>query len=326
MKIYIITEGTSQTGYGHLARCLAINDAFHDRGLNPQLIVHCDDQALQFIENVDLQVFNWIDQVDQLIGLIQFADVVLIDSYLAELPIYNRIYSTVKSVAYLDDTIRLAYPPGKIINGTPGAENLPYLKDRSHDHYLGLYYTPLRKGFWDIPERTRTDSIRNLLVTMGATDVQGITFDLLESLVSSISGIQFHVVLGQEDYYGAKRQKFRNESKISFYHSLDASEMCELMQKCEVAISAAGQTSYELARVGTKMILIKVADNQRFNLAGWLSLGYIDKYLNSTDISGIVEMFKEFLDSGFKTSPKISGNGARNIVAAIMEDKVEPST
>ena len=326
MNVFIITEGSAQTGYGHLTRCLSIYQGFEEHDITPTLVANCDGNGKNVLGNMLLQAFDWIENPDKLIEMISGADIAIIDSYLADLPIYESIHKSVKKTVYFDDTLRLDYPPGTIINGAVNAEFLPYATDDRHSYLLGLDYTPMRKAFWDIPERNRTGSILNVLVTMGATDVQGITFDLLESLVASISGIQFHVVLGQEDYCGAKRQKYRNESKISFYHSLDASEMCELMQKCEVAISAAGQTSYELARVGTKMILINVADNQRFNLAGWLSLGYIDKFVSSDDVTEMVNILQEYLDSGFKTSPKISGDGARDIVAAIMEDKVEAST
>jgi len=49
----------------------------------------------------------------------------------------------------------------------------------------------------------------------------------------------------------------------------DAQQMNSLMIDADIAISAAGQTLYELASLGVPTIAIAVADNQDLNVRGW---------------------------------------------------------
>lgn len=50
--------------------------------------------------------------------------------------------------------------------------------------------------------------------------------------------------------------------------------MLSLMLKCDIAVTAAGQTTYELARIGLPTIAIGVVENQKFNIDGWLEIGF----------------------------------------------------
>lgn len=317
MKVCIVTEGTAKTGYGHLTRCLAIYQGFEEKNIAPTFIANCDEDGKQVLENIQIENFDWIGETSQLLRMIHGSDIIIIDSYLAELALYEKISKVSKKCVYLDDTLRLQYPPGVIINGAVGAEDLDYQKYYHHQLLLGLEYASLRKVFWDIPGRKRTGSIANVLVAIGATDTLGITFKLLEELCKISPSMVFHVILGYEDYYCEKKKSYYPEPNILFYHLLNAAEMCELMQKCHIAISAAGQTTYELARVGTKMILIKVAENQKHNLSGWMNLGYIDKYLMSTETLKITKILKDFMSENRPAPPRISGNGVRNIIQAL---------
>ena len=48
------------------------------------------------------------------------------------------------------------------------------------------------------------------------------------------------------------------------------------MLESDIAISAAGQTTYELARISLPTIMIKVAKNQDLNIKGWLNHGFCE--------------------------------------------------
>ncbi len=138
MKAAIISEGLQGTGYGHLTRCLSIYQAFEEKNITPLFIANCDEEGKQFIPNVNFRQLNWIENTDEreLIEQVKDFVIVVIDSYLAPLEIYKKIYKTVNKVVYIDDYLRLDYPPGAIVNGTIGAENLPYKKDKDHQYLL----------------------------------------------------------------------------------------------------------------------------------------------------------------------------------------------
>ena len=274
MKVAIITEGLQGTGYGHLTRCLSIYQAFEEKGIIPLYIANCDENGKKFIPDVNLLQLNWLENTTELIYKIKGFDIAVIDSYLATLEIYEQIYNSVKKVVYIDDYIRLDYPPGIIVNGTIGAENLPYKKDELHKYLLGIDYIPLRKDFWDfeIP-KIENKHIKNVLITFGGQDFRNLTSKILSHLFNEFPRLNYHVVVSE---------KFIPElesDNINYYHSLSAKEMLNLMLKSEIAITAAGQTTYELARVGLRTIAIGIVENQKYNIRGWTHSGFIQNEL-----------------------------------------------
>ena len=77
-------------------------------------------------------------------------DIIVIDSYLAGKGLYTEIRQRVKVAAYLDDFNRLEYPEGIIINGTVGAELIPYKRNFGQHYLLGKDFVILREAFKDL--------------------------------------------------------------------------------------------------------------------------------------------------------------------------------
>ena len=319
MKVAIITEGFQGTGYGHLTRGLSICQAFEEKGISPLYIANCDETSKKFIPNVNLIQLNWLENEETLISKIKNYDIAIIDSYLAPLETYNKIFKSVKKTVYLDDFIRLDYLPGIIVNGTIGAENLPYPKSEKHKLFLGIDFVPLRKEFWDveIPERLNNNK-KNVLITFGAQDFRNLTAKMLAFLFNEFPSMNYHVVVSE---------KFVPElenANIHYYHSLNAEEMLDLMLKCDLAITAAGQTTYELARIGLQTIAIGVAENQKHNLKGWIEKGFLKKeiwYNNEDFLEQVTNSFNEIIkNSNDDDTTYCDGQGARRIINTIIDD------
>ncbi len=274
MNVFIITEGNAQAGYGHLTRCLALYQGIEERGIIPVFIADCDQNGEKVLNNVTLESYDWIGNPDRLMAQISGADFAIIDSYLAEFSIYEQIYQSVKKTAYFDDTLRLDYPPGIVINGAVNAEALPYSRIESHIYLLGLEYTPMRKAFWDIPKRKTKEKIENVLITMGGNDLRGITVQVLDALVKEFPHLKYHVV-SRPGNFKRNTETSPDLTKINYYHSLDADEMRNLMLDCDIAITGAGQTSYEVIKAGLIPIFVQVAENQHVNIQGWYDRGVI---------------------------------------------------
>ena len=313
MKVAIITEGFQGTGYGHLTRCLSIYQAFEEKNITPLYIANCDEEGKNFIPNTNLLQLNWIESVDEFLSKIKGYDIAVIDSYLAPLEIYEKIYRTVKKAVYIDDYLRLNYPPGVIVNGTVGAENLPYKKDDEHDYLLGIKYIPLRKEFWDIKAQKRDkQKTLNVLITFGGQDIENLTSEVLFHLHKKYPNFNYLVIVNSN----FKPQIYGNN--IFYYSLLDAKEMLCLMIKADIAITAAGQTTYELARVGVPTIAVGTADNQKNNILGWMENNFITKEIWCDD----KDMLKQ-IDSQITTIIKnvneqlVDGQGARRIVANV---------
>ena len=123
MKVVILTEGTRNTGYGHLTRCLSIYQAFEEKVITPIFIAHCDARGVEILSDVHLFCFNWLDEQKRLFELVDGSDLLIIDSYLAPAVVYVDLSLRVVRSVYMDDFLRIDYPKGVIINGTIGAEN-----------------------------------------------------------------------------------------------------------------------------------------------------------------------------------------------------------
>ena len=252
--------------------------------------------------------------------LIKNADIVVIDSYLAPLEIYNNISGIVKKAVYIDDFIRLAYPKGIIINGTVGAEEMGYSRDDDHEYFLGVDYIPLRKEFWDVSAKQKHADIKNLLITFGGQDIKSLTFPVLTNLVHKYPHLTYHVILGNNG--NQYKTDLFDSNNILFYRHLNSHQMIDVIKICDCAISAAGQTSYELNRLGLKSILIGVIDNQKYNLSGWKEKGYIfqqlwynDKYLFDKINDDLQKhMFQKWNAYDCQDIRMVDGQGARRIV------------
>jgi spore coat polysaccharide biosynthesis predicted glycosyltransferase SpsG len=317
MKVFIITEGNAQTGYGHLTRCLSIYQGFEEHDITPTFVANCDENGKKVLGNILLQAFDWIENQDKLFEMISGADIAIIDSYLADLALYVSIYKSVKKTVYFDDTLRIDYPPGTIINGAVNAEFLPYAMDDRHSYLLGLDYTPMRKAFWDIPERIQKEKIEDVLITIGGIDTRGVTSQVLEAVRNEFPHLIYHVVIGFINF-NENREKYDQFDNIFFYHSLDEYEMRELMIKCDLAISAAGQTTYELIRTATPSIFIQIVDNQQNNIQGWHEKQVINQIITINDdtyLQKVVLAVEKYILPG---ELEFSGNGVEAIVKRVI--------
>lgn len=153
MKVFILTEGGKNIGFGHITRCLSLYQAFEEKEIIPELILNSDDNIEYLLKGIKYQKLNWTEKRDKLFELIKGADIAIIDSYLADISIYNALFDLVKLPVYMDDNKRVDYPKGIVVNGSIYAEELNYPKEKGVIYLLGAKYTTLRKEFWEVPKK-----------------------------------------------------------------------------------------------------------------------------------------------------------------------------
>jgi UDP-2,4-diacetamido-2,4,6-trideoxy-beta-L-altropyranose hydrolase len=273
MNVCILTEGGNDIGYGHITRCTSIYQGFEKSAIESQFIVNGDNYAKRMLEGLNCQVFDWLSNRERLFAILKNTDIVFIDSYLADCELYESVSLLIKTAVYFDDTERIEYPRGIILNGTVGAEEMYLPRRKEISYLLGTKFTPLRESFWDTPFKAITPQLRNVLITLGGTDQQAQIERLLELLAKKFADLTYHIVL---PFQGIADCCFPKDLRIKTYLNLDEKEMRDLMLKCDICISAGGQTIYELVRVGVPTIGVCFADNQRLNLQGWHKRGVVE--------------------------------------------------
>ena len=195
VKLYIITEGGNDIGFGHITRCRALYEAFAAAGACAELIVDADAGAARLLSGVKFRIMNWLSKTDDIIQLAGESDMVIIDSYRADKPLYDRLSLITRGkVVMIDDYNRLDYPAGIVVNPSAGYKSSNYPQDKKIAYLTGNEYIILRKEFWKSPARRTRNEIRDILVTFGGTDVRGLMKALIAHLPRAYTGTTFHII------------------------------------------------------------------------------------------------------------------------------------
>lgn len=275
MKVLIITEGSRSVGFGHITRCISLCQVFEEMGITPEFIVNGDETVAALLAGKKHRVFDWIKEEERLVNLLEGADAVIIDSYLAESGLYEKISEIANTPIYIDDNKRIDYPKGIVVNGTIYAEEMGYPEKEGITYLLGVKYILLRKEFWESPIKEIRDCIERILITSGGDDGVKMTPNVLRLLHKNYPRTIKRVIIGRAFNHIKEIERLADTTTELVYYP-DALEMKKAMIESDVAISAGGQTLYELARSGTPAISIAVADNQLNNTTGWQRAGFAD--------------------------------------------------
>ena len=327
-KVIILTEGGENIGFGHITRCTSLYQAFEEKGIIPEFIVYGDDSILNLLSDKNHKIFNWIEQKKHLFDFIKNADIVIIDSYLAEKDIYDRISDIVKVPVYLDDNKRINYPNGIVINGSIYAEELDYPQNNGITYLLGTQYTLLRKEFWEVPEKEIKEEIESVMVTFGGDDIRNITPKIMCFLKQDFPELIKNVVIGK-GFKNVREIEELKDDKINIIYYPDAEDMKNIMLESDIAISAAGQTTYELARVGIPTTALILVENQVNNIIGFEEAKFIINagWWNSLNIqNNIIFSLNQIKDRNIRIEKSnngksnINGQGSLNIVDLLVNN------
>ncbi|MFH1846195.1 MAG: UDP-2,4-diacetamido-2,4,6-trideoxy-beta-L-altropyranose hydrolase [Candidatus Omnitrophota bacterium] len=308
MKAVIITEGGREKGFGHVTRCLSVYQAFKERGLVPDFIINGDESIAKLFCEEKYCILDWIDDEKTLCDRINGSDIAIIDSYIADRFLYERIMKMVKLAVYFDDNNRIDYPKGVVVNGGIYAPELKYACSNDKEYLLGTKYIPQRKEFRDIGEKIICENVKNVLVIFGGIKYSDTVYDMIDS-IKRRSELNFYVIKPEEKCTSAKK-------------------ILNLMQVADICISGGGQTLYELARVGVPTIGISFADNQERNLKAWNDRGFLE-YAGSQYHDNIVENIVDAIDKlrwrgerlrqSIVGKKYVDGKGSARIVEALLK-------
>jgi UDP-2,4-diacetamido-2,4,6-trideoxy-beta-L-altropyranose hydrolase len=275
MNAFVLTEGGLNIGFGHITRCLSLCQAFEANGILPEFIVNGDESIDGVFKDRQHKRLNWLEHEKRVLASIKDADIVIIDSYLADIDFYREVSGSVRVAVFIDDNKRVDYPKGVVVNGSISAERLHYPARENIAYLLGPKYIPLRKEFWNTPEKEIRDNVTSIMVTFGGDDMRNLTPKVMELLAKDYPGLSRQIVIGK-GFRNPKQIEAAADHNTILHHNPDAETMLNIMLSSDVAISACGQTLYELARVGVPAIAVAVADNQFNNASGWRQAGFIE--------------------------------------------------
>lgn len=297
MATLIFTEALLTTGLGHLGRCTALAEKLLEEGeYTIQMILHTDHTSSNWSFPCQVQSINWkekkqlkefLDEYNQTTDLSDF--IFYVDSYLAELEIYNTLKDHCSELICIDDDCRLEYPAGSTILN-PGYPGL-YLEYNTEKYKIltGKDKVLLRKPFrekFEIPKRNIPP--QKILVTLGGSDPHLFSEEILSLLVKNFPALEKHLVVGP-GFTNDDKLKELSDKNTFFYKNLSAIQMRDLMIQIDFAITAGGQTTYELDRCKVPMVMIKTAENQEGNIRGFVEFQKGQVVREPKELVGILE-------------------------------------
>ncbi|RDY23316.1 UDP-2,4-diacetamido-2,4,6-trideoxy-beta-L-altropyranose hydrolase [Romboutsia maritimum] len=343
--IGIRADGDCNKGMGHIVRCTSIAKEFNARGIKPIFITKQNESVsdllsshnLQYINIKSIDIKDEIKEIEKILKGLKI-NCILTDSYWLSNEYLERLKMISKILISIDDNSLYEYPSDIVINANIHAKDLNYkLKNKSCVTLLGTKYSILRKEFQDINPIEIKPNVDRILVSMGGVDVNNFTPIALESLSKLKYNIIIDVVVSNVFKY---KENLINIAKKNNNINLifNPINMKEVMEKCDLAISASGTTIYELGVLGVPTILIPQVDNQvniakkANDLGMMINLG---KY-NEIDLSKINKAVIRLINNidirakmSKISSSSIDSNGVINIVDEIikyqhsLEDKYE---
>ena len=325
-RFVILTEGGGPYGFGHVARCSALYQAFIEAGCNGSLMINGDAAVARMLEGIEHGFGDWRRPDERLAEIIADAAVTIVDSYVAGPEDYERVAGRARKVVYIDDNARLPYAAGVLVNGTNFTHLLSFDGMRPTERLLGSQYIMIRRAFWDreVPE-LKVD-VQRIFVSIGGGDRHNLTPDLVRAVQEAIPQGRYDVVV---------TQAFGNKAAI--HEQLDANgriiespsmeEMVELMTHADLALTACGQTLYEFMRLGVPAIGLAVSDNQIKCGQALHEDGYLREFLVWPDEGGLSRLNSALEDArpldrrrAIRRSGQqiVDGQGARRIVEYLL--------
>ena len=325
---------------GHVMRCLSIATALKEENQNI-LFFNADSNSDSMIDaagfehvNLNSKWDNLCYEIPEMIKQIEDnkCDLLIIDTY----SITKDYVETLKpytKICYLGSKQETLGNLDVLINYSSHIDYNFYSQNYKNTLLLlGTDYIPLRKEFQNLDYRPLNGNLGNVLITTGNTDGNCFTAKILNYLsnLDYFSKLKFHVIIGRMFINKEEIQSLSKKNQnIQFYENV--SNMKEIIQKCDVAISANGTTVFELAACSVPALTFAMVPEQvdsaetlnKMGIVSYCGRFYEDEQQCILTISEKLENFFlnfEKLNNFSKKAKKlVDGNGCIRITKQLLE-------
>ena len=356
MKIVVRADASLTIGSGHIMRCLTLADRLEQQGHDITFICRAHDGhladlieqkgfAVQLLAKGDTADFikqhahsEWLgasesDDFAQCQPMLQALkpDWLIIDHYAIGKnweQQAKRLLPNLKILA-IDDLADRAHDCEILLDQNFGRKNEDYqsLVPNHCQCLLGTRYTLLRDEFanWraiSLDRRTSVQPPNNILVNLGGVDNDNVTLKILQSLNTFVQqseqAFNVTVVMGKTAPHIKSVQRFAKHASFACAVLVNVTNMAQLMANADLAIGAAGSTTWERCCLCLPMVLIVLADNQQV-IAEALADKNVVKVV--TDMAALDEqlprLLSELADNYKKFSRQsaklVDGQGAKRV-------------
>jgi UDP-2,4-diacetamido-2,4,6-trideoxy-beta-L-altropyranose hydrolase len=277
-RILFFADAGPEVGGGHVMRCLTLARALTARGAECAFVESRSAAPI-------LRRFGWPAQTllamvgaGDLPVLVTFArefaerfeaDAVVFDHYGAGAGEENALREGGRRIVVIDDLADRAHASDLLLDPGYGRRPEAYqgLVPEGSILLTGPAYALVRPEFAAararaLSRRAKHEPVRRALVSLGLTDVGGVTQRVVDALVPHLGDTRLDIVLG--DTAPSLRALARlAETDRRLHLWVDSTEMASLMADADIAIGAGGSSVWERAVVGLPAATLTLAPNQR---------------------------------------------------------------
>ena len=342
MQVVFRVDASLEIGTGHVMRCLTLADALALQGARCSFICRAHEGNLcDFIvqrgfrvhqlpvASVGLSSFNaaamntsryanwlggaWHDDAQQICAIVgeDRADWIVVDHYAIDYRWEQRVRSCCGRLMVIDDLTDRRHDCDLLLDQNLGraADDYREFLPGGTPALLGPRFALLRPEFaawreYSLARRSKPQ-FKNLLITMGGVDQGNLTGQILETLKGCLlpSDLTITVVLGlHAPWFESVVEQAAGMPRPTQVLA-GAGNMAQLMSESDLAIGAAGATSWERCCLGLPSIMFVLADNQRYVARALKEAGAAELIIPGLDFRAqFVVLFSTFLSDLAKVS------------------------
>jgi UDP-2,4-diacetamido-2,4,6-trideoxy-beta-L-altropyranose hydrolase len=257
-RLHIRANATQEIGGGHLMRCLCLADEWAKTNSH-EVNFYGDCTSENLRAEISKRSFTWQPSDESLLNTSGNNEWVIVDSY----SLTNTYTSALQAAGYrvlvIDDIAdQESYVADILLNQNAYAPKLKYQINKEAQLLLGSPYCLLRNEFKNIGAKPIAQTAHNILITLGAGDNENYTQDILDYLDTyTAHRLYLRPLLGPANSHTLKPPKNHACEIITA-----PEKVSEHMTWCDIAISAAGSTIWELSATGVPTIALCIEENQ----------------------------------------------------------------
>ncbi|WP_372784179.1 UDP-2,4-diacetamido-2,4,6-trideoxy-beta-L-altropyranose hydrolase [Phenylobacterium sp.] len=170
-------------------------------------------------------------------------------------------------VLVIDDLADRPLGADLILDSGPARRPEDYegLIDEGAQLLLGPHYAPVRAEFATLRDTAlawRGEPVGRVLVSLGLTDLDGVTARVVDRLRPRIGEAGLDIVLGAEAPSLAGLSKIaKRDTRVTLH--VDSLHMARLTAEADIAVGAAGSSTWERCTLGLPTLMLVLAENQR---------------------------------------------------------------
>ena len=352
--ILIRADASLKVGTGHVMRCLALAQAWRNAGgsaafamaeSTPAILARLAAEGFQVCPvQATAATKEDADRTAKL-AVGHAAEWVVVDGYKFGAAYQDLLKSYGRRLLCIDDIGGSeSYPADLVLNQNLNPDEDWYRNRQASTRLLlGPRYALLRREFvtWPGGKRDVAALANKVLITMGGSDPDNVTLDVLEALLAvMVPNLEAVIVVGGSNPHFDSIAHAAKSLPGRIRVQQDAANMPELMAWADIAVSAAGSTCWEMCRLGLPAIVLDIAPNQSL-LARELERAGCALHIPQVcvphtgirEAQGGVESIREKIellmhssqlraDISQRSAGLVDGNGAARVVAAMRAQAV----